>query len=162
VTYSTTVDIPFSATGTATLNYVGEDSRAAYYLAGGTMTLWSQSLAIRGTTCTPLSPTATQRTSVAELVKEPPDFFFAINALWDLQCIDGTRTAVATTFDSEGVSLFRCPRIPVGTPILSPSHLQGAMTIDCGSDGQVTGSWDLSPGLTAAALPPPRRASRAR
>lgn len=69
------VDIPFSATGTATLNYVGEDSRAAYYLAGGTMTLppsappWPSSSKSRQTSS---SPSTRSGTSSASMARGPP------------------------------------------------------------------------------------------
>jgi len=150
ISYSSTIDIPFTASGNGILNYAGEDANEVYYLAGGSLTV-APTLTVGTATCTVVTPTTTQRTSVAELFKSPPKFFYAMNGMWQLQCSDGTNPVIATTFDSEGISLFRCPRSYVGNSIISTSQLQGTMTIDCSADGQVTGSWDFTPCIPGVA-----------
>lgn len=145
ISYMSSIDIPFTASGNGILNYAGEDASEVYYLGSGSMTLSATSFNVGTATCTVAAPTVTQRTAVIEVIKNPLKFFYAMNGLWEMQCSDGTMKVLATTFDSEGISLFRCPRLNVGTPTITSSQVQGTVTIDCGTDGQVTGSWNFTP-----------------
>jgi hypothetical protein len=141
-TYGSTVaiaGIPFTATGSATLNFLGSDSSESAYLAGGTITI------APGTAgCIPAAATVPLDTNIAEAVNSPPHFLWGIAARWDVTCTSpGLSLPVFTAFDTAGISLIKCSRGYVGTPVIGPNRVAGTYTIDCGADGHTTAAWDL-------------------
>jgi hypothetical protein len=142
VSYAQTIAPPFTASGTAILNYAGEDDSTIYYLSGGTLTL--DPFTEGTTTCTANTPSFVEGVSLVQLFKSPLDFSFELNAEWETTCSDSSTSLLGTQFDTFGINLYQCPRGYQGTPVLGPDHLQGVFTIDCGATGTVTASWDLS------------------
>ena len=140
------VEIPFSASGTATLYFLNEDADFAWYLVAGTITAPS-SIQVGLDTCAPTSTTVSLPDSVAETEKATPAFRWGLNARWDLTCTQpggATYPAVmATFFDSLGIALRQCARRYVGTPVVGPDYLNASYEIDCGADGLVSTSWDF-------------------
>lgn len=156
---STTQDVPLGATGTVTLNYIGEERQNGqpaftYFIPVGTITPASPGCTTPAAQPLPLSlaETSEQDSVVAW------QFRWAILGTWNLSCGSESHF-VSTGFDTMGIynqgcSLGYSGAMPVST---SPTHLSGQFVIDCGpARGTVTASWDLlPPGGTPGALPPP-------
>jgi hypothetical protein len=134
---STTEQIPFSASGTVTLQYIGEEPGFSYYMPTGF-------LAPSAPACVPDPQPATPLpASLAEI--HGADFRFGVMTQWTLACGDGSRPFVSTNFDTMGITNFRCTRGYDGASIVDPAHLQGRYVIDCGAGIQVVATWDLLP-----------------
>ena len=142
VTYQQTLDTPFAAAGRAALTFAGEDTGEYYYFSA--IDLAVAPVAVGATTCSAAAPDDPGRTSLVQLFKSPPDFSFALNAEWHLDCADSSAVFVATQFDTFGVNLYSCKRRYEGVPIATPDHLQGAFVIDCGARGYVRATWNLT------------------
>jgi len=137
-----TQEIPFAATGNATLQYLGSDAPFLLYAVTGTI-----ELQLPVADCTPVTTftpvSQAMPLSIAEL--EPgARFRWGINGRWDLACADGA-TWVGTNFDTLGVTNPRCARSWVTPPTLDAAHVQGQYQIACPAGGAVTASWDLLP-----------------
>ena len=134
---STTEQIPFSASGTVTLQYIGEEPGFLYYMPTG-------SLAPSAPACVPdPQPATALPVSIAEI--HGSDFRVGVMTQWTLACGDGSRPFVSTNFDTMGITNFRCTRGYDGAAIVDPAHLQGRYVIDCGAGIQVVAAWDLLP-----------------
>ncbi len=131
--------LPHTATGTATLQYLGGGGTASY-LPQGTITLTTP-VAKGSATCSTASPSMTMPDSVADLTATR--FDWGINGQWVLSCSDGSSDFVSTNFDSLGITSLGCARSYLGTPVFGPNLVQGTYKIDCGLEGVVTGSWNL-------------------
>ena len=159
----TTQDIPFTATGTVTLQWLGDDAAFAYYLPQGDITVVAPLDKGGGVTCNPVAgATQAMPFSLAEIrnVPAPVQWRWGINGRWDLACSDGSAPFVGTNFDSLGVTNLGCARDYVGAYTITTSHVQGQYLIDCTakvpSGGKVVASWDLVlPADAPGALPPP-------
>ncbi|MGZ6142676.1 MAG: hypothetical protein ACXWLM_05025 [Myxococcales bacterium] len=134
---STTEQIPFSASGTVTLQYIGEEPGFIYYMPTG-------SLAPSAPACVPDPQPATPLpVSVAEI--HGTDFRVGVMTQWTLACGDGSHPFVSTNFDTMGITNSKCMRGYDGASLVDPSHLQGRYVIDCGAGIQVVATWDLTP-----------------
>ena len=134
---STTEQIHFSASGTVTLQYIGEEPGFIYYMPTG-------SLAPSAPACVPDPQPATPLpVSIAEI--HGTDFRFGVMTQWTLSCGDGSHPFVSTNFDTMGITNHRCMRGYDGAAIVDPAHLQGRYLIDCGAGIQVIATWDLNP-----------------
>lgn len=134
---STTEQIPFSASGTVTLQYLGEEPGFVYFMPVGTLTP-----SVPACAPDPLPATALP-VSMAEI--HGADFRFGVMTQWTLSCADGTHPFVSTNFDTMGISNLRCTRGYVGASVVTATHLSGTYLIDCGGGVQVTATWDLLP-----------------
>lgn len=134
---STTEAIPFSASGTVTLQYIGEEPGFIYYMPVG-------SLAPSAPACVPdPQPATALPVSVAEI--HGTDFRFGVMTQWTLSCGDGSTPFLSTNFDTMGITNFRCTRAYDGAFTVDPAHLQGRYVIDCGGGIQVAATWDFTP-----------------
>ncbi|MBI5509062.1 MAG: hypothetical protein HY903_09935 [Deltaproteobacteria bacterium] len=152
-----TVDIPFSATGDATFFFQGGNADVTWYVVGGTISV-PATIAWGASTCVPDSPMQSLADSVAEVKTATAELRWGVNARWDLTCTDPgggtTREVMATYFDSLGVSLWRCARSWVGTPVCGPDFAGAAYLVDCGADGTVDASWTFSGAACGQACSP--------
>jgi hypothetical protein len=142
VTYEQTIETPFSATGTAVLSYAGQDPGTYYYFSA--LDLAIAPVANGTSTCTASAPDDPGHTSLAQVFTGSNGFDYAINAEWHLACDDGSTLFLATQFDTFGINLFGCKRTWETTPVDTPDLVQGAMRIDCGAQGYVRATWNLS------------------
>lgn len=134
---STTEQIPFSASGAITLQYIGEEPGFIYYMPVG-------SLAPSAPACVPdPQPATSLPVSVAEI--HGTDFRVGVMTQWTLACGDGSRPFVSTNFDTMGITNSRCARGYDGAFVVDRAHLQGRYVIDCGAGIQVVATWDLLP-----------------
>jgi len=134
---STTEAIPFSASGTVTLQYIGEEPGFIYYMPVG-------SLAPSAPACVPdPQPATALPVSVAEI--HGTDFRFGVMTQWTLSCGNGSAPFLSTNFDTMGITNRRCARGYDGAFLVDPAHLQGRYVIDCGAGVQVVATWDLLP-----------------
>lgn len=158
-TVTQTVGIPFTASGTATLFYQGENATARLYtltgqaaFGGYTGTAPTCALPASSPAAQPLVP------AVATVLLSPVQFRWGVNAAWGATCSDGTIAEhVPVLFDTTGLHLLGCSRGYVGTPTLAADHLAGTYAIDCGVDGAVTATWDFTscvPGVKCALADP--------
>ncbi|WP_242393652.1 hypothetical protein [Anaeromyxobacter oryzisoli] len=145
-TLTQTVALPFSATGSATLSYAGENAYENFYLLPGTVTAPSQ-IPYGSSTCSPSGAAdATLPVQLAEMIKSPAQLLWAINAYWTLSCTgpSGASTnIISTQFDTAGINLIGCARHYDGTPVVGPARAAGSYTIDCGTQGSVHATWDF-------------------
>jgi len=138
-----TVGIPFLATGTGTLYFVGDDPYDTTYGFTGTLTL-PASIPYGGATCTPDERTKTLPLNFAEVHKgTPPVFRWGIGVVWQLSCSDGTALPLPAQFDTMYINLTGCPGSYGDGQLVSSTELSGMYTKDCGAGGIVTASWDL-------------------
>lgn len=148
ISVSTTLGSPFTAAGTITYTFAGEDAAATYYLLSGTLVLPSP-LASGTTTCTPTppeTPTFAVRTNVGELSKSTPTTFdWGTSGAWNVSCADGTTRVVSVAFDTVGVGFVGCTRVVTAPEASGPAATGGGTTWDCTSRGlgQVSGTWNL-------------------
>jgi hypothetical protein len=138
--------VPFSALGDATLNYAGENAYETFYLLPGTVTLTGASYG--AFTCTPTgSASVDLPVQLAELIKSPAHLDWGIPAAWDLSCTDGTTTHATdavSAFDTLGAyGTLGCQRTLDPTSFAGTARVKGSYTIDCGTRGTVTASWDF-------------------
>ncbi|BDG05255.1 hypothetical protein [Anaeromyxobacter oryzae] len=146
-TLTQSLALPFTASGSATLNYAGENGYESFYLVPGTITAPSQ-IPFGTSTCAPSGSAAfTLPVQLAEMIKSPGELEWGINAYWDLTCTAvGGQTSpniISTQFDTAGINLIGCSRQYDGTPIVGPQRAQGSYTIDCGTKGTVRATWDF-------------------
>jgi hypothetical protein len=146
-TLTQSLALPFTASGSATLNYAGENAYETFYMVPGTITAPAQ-IPFGSSTCAPSgSADVALPVQLAELIKSPAQLQWGINAYWDLTCTEvGGRTSpniISTQFDTFGINLVACVRHYDGTPVVGPQRVQGSYTIDCGSQGTVSASWDF-------------------
>ena len=143
-TLASTEALPFNASGTVTLQYLGEDSSFAAYLPQGTITLAAP--VAKGTaSCSPSVSTLELPASIAEIRKSPPaQFRWGINGHWDLACTDASAAFVSTNFDSLGITNIGCSRGYSGAFTISSALVQGTYLIDCGAGGSVSATWSLT------------------
>jgi hypothetical protein len=134
---STSEQIPFSASGTVTLQYLGEEPGFIYYLPTGMLAPSAPACAPDPQPATPLPA------SIAEI--HGADFRVGVMTQWTLACGDGSRPFLSTNFDTMGITNSRCTRGYDGAAVVGPSHLQGRYLIDCGAGIQVVATWDLLP-----------------
>ncbi|HUJ28759.1 MAG TPA: hypothetical protein VLW85_22215 [Myxococcales bacterium] len=128
----------FSAAGTATLQYLGEDPPLIIYAVTG-------SIAVVSSVCTPDPPLQEPMPlSIAEL-QPGVKFRWGINGRWDVTCGDGSRGSIDPDFDTLGITNIGCDRAWAGTPVFDPADVAGEYVIDCGTDGQITASWAFLP-----------------
>jgi len=143
-----TVGIPFSGSGTAVLFYQGSNATKTLYVLTGSMDV-PASFPYGTLTCSPDRPTSTLLPNVAEVWTTPSQFRWAINDQWSLTCTDSVGVArpdfMSAVFDTLGINLINCARGYVGTPTIASDHLAGTYKIDCGTDGNVTATWDFIP-----------------
>ena len=153
---STTVGIPYSASGNAVLSYSGTDSTTGttLYFPVGSINLETLPVVYPTTTCTPVTPPGAavpiSNTALVQLQQNPPRFLWGIDARWSLTCADASTPVLATQFDTVGIELEGCARSYVGTPIATTSlvecdSLNGcSYVIDCGANGRTTATWNFS------------------
>ena len=169
-TLTQTVDIPFTATGAGTFNFAGSNSYENFYLFPGTVTVPTP-MSYGALSCTPNAvggdapdggPTFTlDPQSLVELVFSSPSgtvLYFGINAQWSLSCTDASgnpsTALMSTQFDTYGINLLGCNRSYVGTPVAGPDYCQGTYTIDCGTDGVSTATWQFQSASCGQACTP--------
>jgi len=169
-TLTQTVDIPFTASGAGTFNFAGSNSYENFYLFPGTVTVPTP-IQYGALTCTPNAvggeapdggPTFTLLPqSLVELVVGAPSgtvLYFGINAQWSLSCSapSGNQSTelMSTEFDTYGINLLGCSRSYVGTPVAGPDYCQGTYTIDCGTDGVSTATWQFQSASCGQACTP--------
>lgn len=140
------LELPFLASGSATLHFMGEDASDAVYLLTGTISL-PASFAFGDETCVPDQQEKLLDDSVAEISKSKGEFHWGINALWHLSCTNSqsevTTRLVFTIFDTLGINLYRCPRQYIGTPQVGQDRIEGSFEIDCAAEGTVASTWDF-------------------
>ncbi len=144
---STTQDVPFSADGTVTLQYLGDDPGFVYYLPAGT-------IAPLAPGCDAIPP-ADLPVSIAEIrtAPAPANFRWGLNGQWILSC-GGARKFISAGFDTMGIDYAGCAFSYSGAYVIGPAHLNGRYVIDCGSGRQEIVSWELvPPGQTPGPLP---------
>ncbi len=145
-TLHSTLDVPFDATGEATLNYGGDDAAGAHFLQWGTITVQSP-VVIGAATCTPTAATWSLLVNVADLTTSPGKFDWGVSAIWPLDCRDANGTpspaSIVTAFDTFGIDHLGCARGYLGTPTLSPTQVSGSYVIDCGARGQITAQFQF-------------------
>jgi hypothetical protein len=142
-------NVPFAASGDATLFYQGDSPTKTLYVLTGSVT--ESQISKPGAVCAPASGAATQTLSpsVAERWSTPSQFRWAINAQWSLTCTDASNQAapdfMTAVFDTLGINLVgqSCARGYVGTPTIASDHQAGTYTIDCGARGVVSATWDF-------------------
>ncbi len=150
---STTQDIPLTATGDVTLNYIGEEPGFTYFIPSGTITPAASGCTTPPPQALPLSMAETNANSSTVAFQ----FRWAILGYWTLSC-GSASYFVSTGFDTMGIYNQGCAlgytsAMPVST---DPSHLSGQFVADCGTRGKVTASWDLvGAGGTPGPLPLP-------
>jgi hypothetical protein len=157
---TSTLDLPFSANGWATLNHAGGDASITYYVAGGALTV-QQPVAVAGGTCTSTAPTWTLYPNVATFEPSPVTFEYGLSGLWDLACVDGTGgplpgDSAAFALDTLGVSHYECTQGYLGSPILTPDQVVATYRVDCGAKGWLEAAWDLvscTPGTACTTNP---------
>jgi hypothetical protein len=143
-TLSSTQAIPFTAHGTATLQFLGDDGQFVWYAPVGTITLDSATKA-GGVACNPTgAATIDLPQSIAEirLSPLPVQFRWGINGFWYVSCADGSSDYVSTNFDSLGITNVGCARTASGP--ISPGAVNETYTIDCGPGGAITATWSLT------------------
>ncbi len=141
-TFETTLDVPFTATGSSTFGFAGSDADASYYLQSGTITIGTISYGA-GVTCVAPAPVLSLFTNVAELTTAPVEFRWGFSGHWNIACTPPQSTPdVTAAFDTAGINLIHCSRGYVGVPIAGPDRMSGTYRIDCGS-GAETASWDF-------------------
>jgi hypothetical protein len=145
---TSTLDVLFQATGTATLNFAGEDPDRYYYLLWGSLALDGPTpLAVGTAACTPDPPAVAMRTNVAEALKSGTRFDWGASGHWDLSCTDaGSPTApqlLGVAFDTVGLALLGCGRGYVGPPVVAADRVAGSYAISCAS-GALSASWDFT------------------
>ena len=147
VNVSSTLGFPFTASGTLTLDLAAEDTSGAYYLQWGTLTLDAPSVASGTVACTAAQPAFDLDASVAEVMTSPA-FRFGLSGRWPLSCSDAGGPAyddlLSLQFDTLGISHPSCTRTLAPGAVISQDHLQGQYTLDCGTDGGLVVSWDLT------------------
>jgi hypothetical protein len=145
-TLDQTVEIPFTASGKATLFYQGSNTTKTLYVLTGEVTV-PASIPYQAATCVPAAPYQTMAPTVAELWSAPSQFRWSINGQWDLTCAQPgggtTPQFISAIFDTLGINLIGCTRGYVGTPILGADRVTGTYLIDCGTRGHVQASWDF-------------------
>ncbi len=129
-----------TATGSATLQYLGGSGTSAAYLPQGTITL-ATPVAKGSASCTTATATMALPDSVAEATLTR--FDWGINGQWALSCTDASSDFVSTNFDSLGITSIGCARSYLVPPVIGPNLIQGTYKIDCGLDGAVTATWNL-------------------
>jgi hypothetical protein len=143
---TSTLDIPFRATGQASLGYAGEDAVERLYLFSGTTTL--APVTSGGVACAPTDgATHAFPTNVAEVLNTPDRFWWGTSAHWNLAC-GASSTLLELAFDTLGVNHLSCARdYTAGSapPVITADRLQGDYTIDCASagGGQLRATWDF-------------------
>ncbi|HEY6001554.1 MAG TPA: hypothetical protein VIV57_01690 [Anaeromyxobacter sp.] len=157
ITFQSTIGIPFSATGLATLNVAGADASGTWYLQWGTLALDSATLTSGAATCTASPATVELDTDIAEVMVDPTRFRWGTTARWPLTCSAGGGAAYSDLaslfFDTMGIYRPDCSRGYVQAPVITADRVQGAYTIDCGTAGAVTATWDFgtcTPGVACA------------
>src|SRR4051812_23033974 len=136
--------VPYTATGSVTLQFLGDDGTEALYLPQGTITP-AAPISRGAATCTADGSTALPP-SIAEIRwAAPTQFRWGLNGQWNLSCSDGSTDFISTNFDSLGITNIGCARAYLGAYTIDGSHLQGTYRIDCGARGTVTATWDLTP-----------------
>jgi hypothetical protein len=146
---STTQDVPFSADGTVTLQYIGEEPGFVYYIPVGT-------IAVSAAGCDPV-PASDLPLSIAEIRTSPApaNFRWGLNGQWTLSC-GAAHPFITAGFDTMGIDNIRCGLSYSGTYVIDPAHLRGQFVVDCGVRGQVVAAWELVPPAQAPGpLPPP-------
>jgi hypothetical protein len=133
-----TTDVPFTASGQATMTLAAQDSTERYYILSGTSTI-QQPVLSGGNACTVNdNPVYAFPANVAEVFSSPSSFSWGTSARWSTSC--GT---AAEAFDTAGVSHFRCARSYLASPVITPDALQGSYLIDCGAGATVQASWSF-------------------
>ena len=176
VSLTTTIDVPFSATGAVIMSYAGDgaglssSTNSSFYFLDGTLKATTPVL-VGTTACIPVAPPGDtvplSNTAVAEVLTNPPKLVWALNAYWNLACSDGSSPFISTQFDTLGIYLPGCNRGYLGTPIVGTDRVQCdgsigcAYVIDCGTRGSTTATWSLSlcPGGTTCASSTPCHAA---
>jgi hypothetical protein len=143
-TLAQSVDVPFTATGTAALyawsTAAGEEPT---YFVTGTVTLPPE-IASGDDVCVPEAPTQNLELGVAEV--HDATFRWGMNARWTLTCTNGLTGAVssqdvATLFDTMRINLTSCPGDYVGPQANDGTSIEGSYATDCGPRGTVSASW---------------------
>lgn len=152
-TITSTLESPaLTVDGNVVLQYSGENPDTAYYLLGGTEA--PRPAVLGAATCTANVPTLELFTNVVELQKSPVELRWGTSGHWDLACTDGAAPSVDYAYDTVGISYHTCSRSYVGTQTIGPDLLAGALTIDCGTRGTVTGSWAFQSAACGTACSP--------
>jgi hypothetical protein len=133
--------IPFTASGTVVLQYLGSSGSTSSFLPQGTISLSVPVTRADGVACSTSAPAYAMHASVADVT--PTALQWGINGEWNLTCDDGASAFVSTNFDSFGITNLGCARSFSGASALSGTYL-----IDCGGGSTVTASWDLAPATT--------------
>jgi hypothetical protein len=159
-TLVSSLGLPFTASGTSTLNFAGEDAGGTYYLHWGTIAL-PASIPDGTATCSASEPLYDLPTNVADITRSGTRFGWGLSAHWNLACTDPFAGAheefLSTVFDTWGINHLGCSRAYTNGPVLGADHLAGSYTIDCGVRGAVTASWDFlscTPGISCPSAIP--------
>src|SRR3954468_14198276 len=123
-TLTSTQAIPFTASGTAVLEWLAGSGTTGSYLPIGTITLSVPVTRPDGVACTTGTPAYAMHASIADLTAGALQW--GLNAEWHPPCDDGASAFVSTNFDSFGIANRGCARSFSGT-----SPLSGTYFIDC-------------------------------
>ncbi len=158
---TSTLDLPFTAVGNASVGYAGEDANERYYLLSGSTTL-QPGVTENGAVCSPPAPDAsgvtpnpaavyTFPTNLVEGFKSASDpttytkLWWGTSAHWNLACGANPPYLLEMAFDTVGINHLSCARgYTAGTtPTLTQDQLAGDYTIDCSNAGGGTlrGQW---------------------
>lgn len=141
----TTMGMPVTVSGSATLTFAGSDATTAVYLLSGTAEV-PATIADGATACSPAPPYApvqALRPNVAEVPAAEGTLWWGTSALWSLACADSTSRLVDLVFDTYGINHLGCARTP-GPEVVGPDRLEGTYAIDCGGGEGLVGTWSFS------------------
>lgn len=144
-TLDSTMGVPVTVDGIATLTYGGSDETTRLYLLSGTAEI-PATIADGGTTCTPEAPHAAVEplnTNFAEMPAGQGVLWWGTTGHFGLACVDGTTRFLDVLFDTYGIYLLRCLRVP-GAEVVGPDRAEGTYAIDCGVDGSIVATWSFS------------------